>query len=79
MIIDTLMKGVLRRYNDLIAERNADYAMIVRDGGKDSEFETNMEWVNDIIENTDMESQDNNLDLAAALLIKEELLIKNDR
>jgi len=77
MLIDTLMKQVKTRYNNLVIEMNEDYDLLVENGGEDSEIDTNLVWVRDIHENIDTEDQENYLDLAAASILLEELIIKS--
>ena len=86
MLIDTLMKQVLRRYKEMVNEMNEDYNCLARQGDMDSEVdtnysenETNLVWVRDIHENIDTEDQENYLDLAAASILLEELIIKSDQ
>ncbi len=76
-MLEALLKAVKNRYKMLVIEMDEDYALLVRDGGKDSKLDTNMEWVQSIFEHhIEREDQDNYLDLAAISILMEELIIK---
>lgn len=76
MLIDTLLKSVKTRYNSLVIDMNEDYNLLVQSGGKDSEVNTNLVWIDDIIETIYDAEEESFLDLAAASILKEEIMIE---
>ena len=78
-MLNSLMKVIQNRYKFMVEDMNEDYDLLVQSDGQDSKFDTNMVWINDIIEQCNEEPNENNLDLAVACIIKEELIIENQK